>query len=181
MKEDLHNKMVDTQNYNIIFIHGLESSGKGFKGRLLKELIPQILTPDFEPFDPSILMYDLLPKRMNQLNRILNSKNSLVLIGSSFGGLMASLFVFQHPQRVKKVILLAPLLVSRKLKPRNHPPVNVPVIVFHGKNDKIVKCKHTRERAKLLFTNLRYTIVDDDHSLHNTVKSLNWQDLIFSS
>ncbi|MHA1885609.1 MAG: YqiA/YcfP family alpha/beta fold hydrolase, partial [Promethearchaeota archaeon] len=121
--------MTNTQNYNVIFIHGLESSGHGFKGRLLKELIPQILTPDFEPFDPNVLMYDLLPKRMDQLNRILNSKNSLVLIGSSFGGLMASLFVFQNPKRVEKMILLAPLLVSRKLKPRNHPPMSVPVIV----------------------------------------------------
>ncbi|MHA2397789.1 MAG: YqiA/YcfP family alpha/beta fold hydrolase [Promethearchaeota archaeon] len=173
--------MKNTQNYNVIFIHGLESSGHGFKGRLLKELIPQILTPDFEPFDPNVLMYDLLPKRMDQLNRILNSKNSLVLIGSSFGGLMASLFVFQNPKRVEKMILLAPLLVSRKLKPRNHPPMSVPVIVFHGKNDKIVKCKHTRERAKLLFTNLQYTIVDDDHSLHKTVKSLNWHKLIFNT
>ncbi|MHA1913747.1 MAG: alpha/beta fold hydrolase [Promethearchaeota archaeon] len=173
--------MLNAQDINIIFIHGLESSGKGFKGRFLKDTIPQILTPDFEPFDPSVLMYDLLPKRMNQLNRILNSKNSLVLIGSSFGGLMASIFVFQHPERVKKMILLAPLLVSRKLKPRNHPPLDVPVFIFHGKNDKIVKCKYTRERARLLFTNLRHTVVDDDHSLHNTVKSLNWHKLIFNS
>ncbi len=36
---------------NIIFIHGLESSGKGFKGVYLKKLIPEILTPDFIEFD----------------------------------------------------------------------------------------------------------------------------------
>lgn len=173
--------MLDSQDDTIIFIHGLESSGKGFKGRFFKEIFPYILTPDFQPFEPNIPMYDILEKRMIQLYRVLNSKNSLVLIGSSFGGLMASIFALQYPLRVKKMILLAPFLISRKLKPRNYSPIDVPVIVFHGKNDKVVRYEHTRERARLLFTNLRYKVVEDDHFLHTTIKSLNWPKLVFNS
>lgn len=33
---------------NIIFIHGLKSSGQGFKGRLFQKVIPGCLTPNFE-------------------------------------------------------------------------------------------------------------------------------------
>ncbi len=44
---------------NIIFVHGLESSGQGYKGIFLKRMFPDILTPDFKEFNPNILMYDL--------------------------------------------------------------------------------------------------------------------------
>ena len=52
---------------NIIFIHGLESSGQGFKGRLFKKEIPECLTPNFEEFTPMISNKSLLRKRMEQL------------------------------------------------------------------------------------------------------------------
>ena len=32
----------------IIFIHGLESSGQGYKGRFFRKIFPNILTPDFK-------------------------------------------------------------------------------------------------------------------------------------
>lgn len=163
---------------NIIFIHGLESSGTGFKARLLKKEIPNILAPTFQEATPDILMYDLLEIRMKQLISILNTKKKWIIIGSSFGGLMASLFTLNVPYKVNKLILLAPFLVSRKLKPAFYNPVDVPVIVFHGSNDKVVAYKQAQERAKRFFTNLEYNIVDDDHSLHKTVSSLNWKKLM---
>ncbi|MHA2392930.1 MAG: alpha/beta hydrolase [Promethearchaeota archaeon] len=166
---------------NVIFVHGLESSGKGFKGRLLKRMIPGIITPDFIKFEPHIAMYDLLEQRMDQLITILGSKKKpWVIIGSSFGGLMACLITLSNPHKVSKLILLAPFLVSRKLKPIYYEAVDVPVIIFHGKKDKVVPYKPSQERAKIFFTNMEYNIVDDDHSLHSTVKSLNWKKLIFN-
>ena len=166
---------------NIIFVHGLESSGQGYKGRFLKGVFPDILTPDFKEFNPNILMYDLLKERMIELNSILNTKKGWIIIGSSFGGLMSVLYLLKNPSNAKQLILLAPLLVSRKLKPRMYKPVDVPVIIFHGKNDKIVPYKPTRERAQYFFTNLEYNIVDDDHRLHSTVKSINWQRIILNT
>ena len=163
---------------NIIFVHGLESSGKGFKGRLLKSVFPDILTPDFKKSNEKIPMYELLEYRMAELNTILLEKKPWVIIASSFGGLMGMIFLLQNPSYVKKLILLAPFIVSRKLKPSMYKPVNVPVIVYHGKNDNVVQYKPARERAQHFFTNLEYNIVDDDHLLHNTVKSINWQKII---
>ncbi|MCK4284866.1 MAG: hypothetical protein KAX18_01635 [Candidatus Lokiarchaeota archaeon] len=166
---------------NIIFVHGLESSGKGFKGKFLKRVFPDILTPDFKKSDENIPMYELLEYRMAELNVILNSKKPWVIIGSSFGGLMGSLYTLQNPNNVCQLILLAPFIVSRKLKPYMYKPIDVPVKVYHGKNDRIVSYKTARERAQYFFTNLEYNIVDDDHRLHSTVKSLNWQNLILNT
>lgn len=163
---------------NIIFVHGLESSGHGFKGRFLKSLFPNILTPDFKRSNEYIPMYELLDYRMAELNAILLEKKPWVIIASSFGGLMAAIFVLENPNRVCQLVLLAPFIVSRKLKPRIYKPVDVPVIVYHGKNDKVVNYKSARERAQHFFTSLEYNIVDDDHKLKNTVKSINWQKII---
>jgi pimeloyl-ACP methyl ester carboxylesterase len=166
---------------DIIFVHGLESSGTGFKARLLRKAFPNIHTPTFKESNPDILMYDLLDIRMSELISILNTKKKWIIIGSSFGGLMSSLFTLNVPYKVIKLILLAPFLVSRKLKPAFYNPVDVPVIVYHGRNDRIVPYKQARERATKFFTNLEYNIVDDDHSLHKTVASLNWEKLILNS
>jgi len=70
---------------NIIFIHGLESSGKGFKGLHLKKIIPEILTPDFAKFNQKRSLDNLLNARMAQLDSILSERNLWVIIGSSFG------------------------------------------------------------------------------------------------
>ena len=163
---------------NIIFVHGLESSGHGFKGRFLKTLFPDILTPDFKRSNEYVPMYELLEYRMVELYDILSSRKSWIIIGSSFGGLMGCLWSLQNPNNVNQLILLAPFIVSRKLKPRMYKPVDIPVIVYHGKNDKVVNYKSARERAQRFFTNLEYNTVDDDHKLKSTVKSINWQKII---
>ncbi|MFX1278540.1 MAG: alpha/beta fold hydrolase [Promethearchaeota archaeon] len=165
---------------NTIFVHGLESSGSGFKARLLKNIFPNIYTPTFTKSTPDILMYDLLEIRMKELNSILATKNNWILIGSSFGGLMSALYALQNPSKVKQLILLAPFLESRKLKPHMYNPIDIPVIVFHGIRDNVVQYKGSKKRAEIFFTNLYYNLVDDDHFLHHTVKQLDWKKLIIN-
>ena len=163
---------------NIIFIHGLQSSGKSFKGLYLKKIIPEILAPDFVKFDPKRTIEDLLAARMAQLNRILSKRDLWVIIGSSFGGLMGVLYTLQNPEKVKRLILLAPYLATNLLKYDNRSPINIPVIVFHGKYDEIAKFKPSREQAYRLFTNLEFNATEDDHNLNQTVEKLNWIKLI---
>jgi len=163
---------------NVIFIHGLESTGKGFKGVYLKKLIPEILTPDFIEFDQKKSINDLLEKRMAQLKSILREKDLWVLIGSSFGGLMGALYTLQNPKKVKKLILLAPYLAPSALDLEKYNPVDVPVIAYHGKNDEVVQLKKSREQAYKLFTNIEYNSTKDNHKLHKTVKELDWIYLI---
>ncbi|MHA1671139.1 MAG: alpha/beta fold hydrolase [Promethearchaeota archaeon] len=164
---------------NIIFIHGLESSGKGFKGQMLKNIFPEILTPDLEPYHSNNLsIKTLLEKRMLQLSKILKDKENWIIIASSFGGLMGATYTLKQPEKVKLLILLAPFFGANMLDPSNFHPIDVPVVVFHGKNDLTASIKTSKSISNILFSNLEYNIVDDDHYLHVTVEKVNWIQLI---
>jgi len=163
---------------NIIFIHGLESSGKGFKGTYLKSIIPEILTPNFKKFKRNMLLDSLLKERMRQLDLILKKKNSWIIIGSSFGGLMATLYALRNPEKTERLILLAPLLATPMLQIDKISLLDIPTIIFHGKNDEIAQYKASREQAYQLFTRLEFNTTEDDHDLNKTIATINWSKLI---
>ena len=166
---------------SIIFIHGLESTGEGFKSKLLRSILPECLTPTFKAFSKDMAYHDLLETRMAQLKSILERENIWIIIGSSFGGMMGAIYTCQFPQKVARLILLAPALAVPDLNPKRFSPINTPVIVFHGKDDKVVSLKSNRSRAESLFSNLTYNVVDDDHKLHSTVKKSSWKKLLFDT
>ncbi len=161
-----------SNNNPLIFIHGLESSGQGFKGAMLRSLFPEILTPDFT---------DSLDRRMAQLEPILAGRSSWVMIGSSFGGLMAALFACQQPGQVKKLILLAPALIHPDFAAKPPGPISVPTVIYHGQQDTVVPLEPVQALAEQTFLNLTFHPVDDDHRLHQTVQALDWPELITSS
>ena len=163
---------------NIVFIHGLESSGKGFKGTYLKNLFPDILTPNFKEFKRSITLENLLKKRMEQLDLILKQRNSWTIIGSSFGGLMATLYALRNSEKIERLILLAPFLATPILQIDNFLPLSIPTIIFHGKHDEIAQYKASREQAYQLFTKLEFNTTEDHHDLNNTITTLNWNKLV---
>ena len=163
---------------NIIFIHGLESTGQGFKGNLLRKELPGCLTPNFKEFSQDVSYRKLLEDRMAHLNSILKKKEAWIIIGSSFGGMMAALYSCQFPEKVERLILLAPALAVPYLDPNKFSPIDIPVIIYHGKHDKIISLKTNRSRAEKLFLNLKYNVVEDDHMLHSTVKSIDWKKLV---
>jgi alpha-beta hydrolase superfamily lysophospholipase len=162
----------------IIFIHGLESSGEGFKGNFLKKIIPDILTPSFEPYQSNLSITLLLKKRMQQLESLLKLDSLWIMIGSSFGGLMATLYALQNPNKVSKMILLAPALNERYFPKKQINAIAIPVIIFHGKFDNVVARGPTEVIARKYFSNLEYNIVDDDHYLRLTVQALDWKQLL---
>ncbi|MFQ5858874.1 MAG: alpha/beta hydrolase [Anaerolineae bacterium] len=152
-----------------IFIHGLISSGKGFKGRLLRRLFPDILTPDFT---------GPLEERMALLVSILGNKSGWIIVGSSFGGLMGALFTCRHAEQVEKLILLAPALISPAFADPPPAPVSVPTVVYHGQRDEVLPLEPTRTLAEQVFVNLTFHAVDDDHRLHKTVQEIDWPALL---
>jgi pimeloyl-ACP methyl ester carboxylesterase len=153
----------------VIFLHGLVSSGRGFKGTLFRRLLPNILAPDFT---------GPLEERMAQLSPILGDQTNWTIIGSSFGGLMATLFTRQNPERVRKLILLAPALAYSEFTLDPHPPLTVPTVVFHGMHDTVIPLEPLREICEQVFENFEFNIVDDDHRLQQTVQSLDWPNLV---
>ncbi len=156
-------------DHPIIFLHGLVSSGQGFKGILFRRVLPGILTPDFT---------GALEERMAQLDPIVGDRPGWAIIGSSFGGLMATLFTREHPQQVRKLVLLAPALALSEHRLDPHPPITVPTVVYHGKLDTVIPLEPLRAICGQLFENLTFNVVDDDHRLQGTVQSLDWPALV---
>ena len=154
----------------LIYLHGLESDSNSGKARQFREWFPGMLTPDFK---------GSFEERMTQLEPILAGKDGWTLIGSSFGGLMGTVYTCKHPTQVRKLILLAPALLREPFGSHlDLEPVSVPTIIIHGTLDDVVPLGPVREIAQRLFTNLTYHIVEDDHRLHKTAQEMDWKTIL---
>jgi pimeloyl-ACP methyl ester carboxylesterase len=157
-------------NTKIIYLHGLESTSQSGKARQFAEKFPGMVTPDFR---------GSFEERMKQLKPILGRKKNWVIIGSSFGGLMGTVFTCENPTQVRKLVLLAPALLRDQFAPYlNLEPVSVPTIVVHGTEDDVVPLKPIRELAEKIFKNLTYHVVNDGHRLHKSFGELDWEEIL---
>jgi pimeloyl-ACP methyl ester carboxylesterase len=152
-----------------VFIHGLESSSQGAKGIFFKTKYPDMIIEDFTgPFD----------QRMDKLRDLLHEEENLLIVGSSYGGLMASVYAFERENKVNKLILLAPALCLPEFNPYLTKELPIPVILYHGRQDDVVLPESVHDIAHKVFPNLEYHFVDDDHSLHQTFEAINWDKLL---
>jgi pimeloyl-ACP methyl ester carboxylesterase len=150
---------------NLIFIHGLEGSSLGVKATLLRSLFPDFIIPDFS---------GNLDERMEKLAQILSENTNWIIVGSSFGGLMGSLYACQHPENVRKLVLLAPALIWPDFAANLPDPVNVPTLIYHGQRDTLIPIETVHNLAEKVFLNLEFHVVDDDHGLYKTVHELDF-------
>jgi alpha-beta hydrolase superfamily lysophospholipase len=153
----------------LVFIHGLESTAQGTKGQFFRQFFPQMIIEDYT---------GVFATRMRQLKDLLAGKTDLILVGSSYGGLMATQYAIENEDKVKKMILLAPALNLPEFKPPGHTKLQMPVIIYHGTNDNIVDPYAVKAIARKYFSNLEHNLVDDDHSLHKTFPLINWKELL---
>jgi pimeloyl-ACP methyl ester carboxylesterase len=147
----------------------LEGSSQGTKSRYLRQLFPDIMTPDFR---------GPLEDRMTLLESLLASTSNLILIGSSLGGLMAAIYTCQHVERMHQLILLAPALAEDAFIPFHDCRVDVPTRVYHGREDEVVPIGPVRAVARKVFTRLTFEEVVDDHFLSKTLRVIPWLELI---
>lgn len=152
-----------------IFLHGLESSNQGTKSIFFRERYPDMVIPSFTGG---------LKERMEKLEMLLSDKSDIRFVGSSFGGLMATIFVMEHEARVNKMILLAPAINMTLFLPHMDRKVSRPVWVYHGRDDQVIPLAEVERAAKKIFPNLTFNAVDDDHFLHRTFKTIEWDDLL---
>ena len=146
-------------------------SSQGTKARHLKKIFPELVCPDFN---------GTLDERMQELEKIMSAGEDWKVIGSSLGGLMGAMYTCSHPERVKKLVMLAPALIWPDFTSDLPKSVSVPAVIYHGSADAIIPLEEMRNVAERLFTNLTLNVVDDDHSLHNTIASIDWRDLLNS-
>jgi pimeloyl-ACP methyl ester carboxylesterase len=152
-----------------MFVHGLESSNQGTKAVFFREKYPDMITPHFTgPLD----------ERMEKLKAVLLDKTEITLVGSSFGGLMASIFTMENEGRMKRLILLAPAINLMDFTPYRERKTGVPAWIYHGKQDEVIDLGEVQRVAENVFTDLRFHTVEDDHFLHKTFKTMPWDRLL---
>ena len=128
-----------------------------------------MLTPNF---------HGPLDERMARLREILSGQNEILLVGSSFGGLMASIFAMENEPNVSKLILLAPAINLMEFTPYRERKIAMPVHIYHGWQDEVIPISDVEEVAKQVFSTLTFHAVDDDHYLHRTFKTIDWDSLL---
>lgn len=152
-----------------VFIHGLESTSQGTKGVYFRERYPDMIINDYTGY---------LDERLVKLAADLTGKDDLILVGSSYGGLMAAIYACRHPDRIRRLILLAPAINLEEFAPFAGRALTVPVHLYHGRRDDVVPPEAVRDVAARTFPRLTYRLVDDDHSLHETFPLMPWPELL---
>ena len=142
----------------LVFLHGLESQPGGSKFITLQGLgLGDVLEPDCSNLKvPS--------DRFRVVETALADKQRLVLVGSSFGGLMALKFAAAHPEQVAGMVLCAPAV--HRTETGWPPPAvqrTIPVRVLQGSRDATVPLAAVE--AYCAANGLPLTVVDDDHRL----------------
>lgn len=150
------------------FLHGLESSSRGTKGQWFNRHFPAMRMQDY---------HGDLEQRLAQLEGQVAGIDNLILAGSSFGGLMAACFAARHPERIRRLILLAPALNFADYRPPAV-PVAAPVLLVMGSRDTVCPPDLVLPRARAAFSNLTVRIEDDDHMLHRAFPALDWPALL---
>ncbi len=158
----------ENKQNTIYFLHGLDSSGKGTKGCFFAEHFPNIIAPDFS---------GNLRQRIEQLKTLTADQANLTLIGSSFGGLMATCFAEIFPEKVRKIVLLAPALNFEQHKPPRD-KIDVPTILVVGDEDDVCPPNIIIPLANKSFSSISIEQVEDDHMLHKTFKQMNWSQIL---
>ncbi|MGI6656566.1 MAG: alpha/beta hydrolase [Desulfobulbus sp.] len=151
-----------------VFLHGLDSSIQGTKARWLRERFPEVRMRDYDGD---------LAQRLAQLEEHVAGLDHLVLVGSSFGGLMAACFAARHPERCRRLVLLAPALNFRDYQPPPE-PLTMPVLLVIGDADTVCPPDRVLPLARRTFANLTVQLEADDHLLHHTFPALDWPTLL---
>lgn len=152
-----------------VFIHGLESTSQGTKGVFFRERYPDMIIEDY---------VGSFAERMGKLEGLLAGKDDLILVGSSYGGLMAAVYACLREERINRLVLLAPALHLEPYQPYRQKKLYMPIVIFHGRQDEVVPMAKVRAIAEQLFMNHKFNVVEDDHSLHKTFATLEWDALL---
>lgn len=152
----------------VLFLHGLESSIQGTKAQWLRTHFPEVRMRDYNGD---------LDQRLAQLEDQAAGLDRLILVGSSFGGLMAACFAIRHPQRCQRLILLAPALNFSGFR-APAAPLSVPTLLVIGTHDTVCPPDLVLPSARSTFAHLEVRLTDDDHMLHRTFPLLDWPSLL---
>ncbi|MET0165353.1 MAG: YqiA/YcfP family alpha/beta fold hydrolase [Vicinamibacterales bacterium] len=98
---------------HVIYLHGFASSAQSSKAAFFRTRLAahgvQVVTPDFNEPDFSTLT---VTRMLQQVQDAISSlpTGPVALVGSSLGGFVAVNAAVRHPERIERLVLLAPAL-----------------------------------------------------------------------
>jgi pimeloyl-ACP methyl ester carboxylesterase len=101
-----------------------------------------------------------LDQRIIKATELLEGVDSCVIVGSSFGGLLASLMHQRYPDKIKGLILCAPAFHRAEADAVESLP---PTTVIHGYQDEVVPWSAVDAKARQL--GVYFISVEDNHRL----------------
>lgn len=153
----------------LVFIHGLESTSQGNKALYFRKAYPKMIIEDYTGG---------FGVRMQKLKSVLAGKTRLILVGSSYGGLMAARFALDNEALIKKLILLAPALTIEGFEQAVRRKLQIPTVLYHGTRDDVVPPQAVKAIAEKTFAQLEHHFVEDDHPLNAVFPTLPWPVLL---
>jgi len=138
----------------LFFFHGLESGPHGSKYKALCTL------PEVEVIAPDFRGMNTADERLACALKATEGQRDLLIVGSSFGGLVAGLLADAHPERVAAMVLCAPAFHRPEATRIQR---TTQAVVIHGTRDDIVPLSASQAFCA------RFTVplveVPDDHRL----------------
>ncbi len=206
-----------SRSANVLYLHGFASGPSSTKARYFADRLQEIgigsAVPDLnKPTFTEMTLTSQLKIARDSLQQF-GQTNELIVVGSSMGGLLATLLA-QSLIPLKALVLLAPgfglprrwtamlgadglsewretgsmevfhhglnrnallnynFIVDAESYRTDGIKVDVPTIVFHGKNDETVPVEESLDFAQQNPQNVRLEILDDDHQLINSLDQI---------
>lgn len=150
-----------TKVEQVYFFHGLESGPVGTKSLALEEHF-QVESPDFQGMD--------IWERLEKADEVTKGQRDLVVVGSSYGGLLTALLYDRRPERFWGYVLMAPALhleAAEQLEAMA-PPERAEVI--HGVDDEVVPLEAVKEVCEGFGLGIKE--VQDNHRLHGSLEAM---------
>ena len=150
---------------SLVLAHGLEGSPHGRKASALKNCGYTLHCPDCRGLN--------LAQRIEKLDLIVSELQQFVLVGSSYGGLVALWLAQRYPSKTLGLVLCAPAFQRSEapLFENRELPNSIPGHIIHGTRDRIVPATVSQDFVAK-HPHVRLELVDDDHSLAHSTPSL---------
>lgn len=144
----------------ILFFHGKESGPFGTKYTALSKEFPQLKSPDFQGLD--------LEERIEKAEEYTREMENILVVGSSMGGLVASLLYKRCPDRFFSLVLCAPAFHWEEAKEISTVPWGTTIV--HGEKDSVVPYETSWKFASQFCPKtVRLVTTKDGHRLHNSL------------
>ena len=152
----------------IVYAHGLFGHPDGTKASTLRDAGFDITSPDFREKN--------LLERVKLLESVTENMENIVVIGSSYGGLTATIVMQRHPNRFKGAVLCAPALNVQE-EPALHPErlviaPEIPCLILHGIQDDVVPIDVSRALVDRSGPHVRLNELNDGHRLKDSLPVL---------